>query len=139
MKNIKYLMVGIFFGIVFVKAEIISWFRIQEMFQLTSFHMYGVIGTAVVVGMISVFLIKKFNIKTLSGEAITFEDKKFNKGQIIGGLIFGVGWAITGACPGPLFAQIGSGFGVVIITLLSAIAGTWVYGKVSYKIGPENE
>ena len=103
---------GIFFGIVFVKAEIISWFRIQEMFQLTSFHMYGVIGTAVVVGMISVFLIKKFNIKTLSGEAITFEDKKFNKGQIIGGLIFGVGWAITGACPGPLFAQIGSGFGV---------------------------
>ena len=139
MKNIKYLMVGIFFGIVFVKAEIISWFRIQEMFQLTSFHMYGVIGTAVVVGMISVFLIKKFNIKTFSGEAITFEDKKFNKGQIIGGLIFGLGWAITGACPGPLFAQIGSGFGVVIITLLSAIAGTWVYGKVSYKIGPKNE
>ena len=139
MKNIKYLVVGIFFGIVFVKAEIISWFRIQEMFQLTSFHMYGVIGTAVVVGMISVFLIKKFNIKTFSGEAITFEDKKFNKGQIIGGLIFGLGWAITGACPGPLFAQIGSGFGVVIITLLSAIAGTWVYGKVSYKIGPKNE
>ncbi len=139
MKNIKYLVVGIFFGIVFVKAEIISWFRIQEMFQLTSFHMYGVIGTAVVVGMISVFLIKKFNIKTFSGEAITFEDKKFNKGQIIGGLIFGLGWAITGACPGPLFAQIGSGFGVVTITLLSAIAGTWVYGKVSHKIGPENE
>lgn len=139
MKNIKYLVVGIFFGIVFVKAEIISWFRIQEMFQLTSFHMYGVIGTAVVVGMISVFLIKKFNIKTFSGEAITFEDKKFNKGQIIGGLIFGLGWAITGACPGPLFAQIGSGFGVVTITLLSAIAGTWVYGKVSHKIGSENE
>ena len=139
MKNIKYLVVGIFFGIVFVKAEIISWFRIQEMFQLTSFHMYGVIGTAVVVGMISVFLIKKFNIKTFSGEAITFEDKKFNKGQIIGGLIFGLGWAITGACPGPLFAQIGSRFGVVIITLLSAIAGTWVYGKVSHKIGPKNE
>lgn len=139
MKNIKYLVVGIFFGIVFVKAEIISWFRIQEMFQLTSFHMYGVIGTAVVVGMISVFLIKKFNIKTFSGEAITFEDKKFNKGQIIGGLIFGLGWAITGACPGPLFAQIGSGFGVVTITLLSAIAGTWVYGKVSHKIGPKNE
>ena len=139
MKNIKYLVVGIFFGIVFVKAEIISWFRIQEMFQLTSFHMYGVIGTAVVVGIISVFLIKKFNIKTFSGEAITFEDKKFNKGQIIGGLIFGLGWAITGACPGPLFAQIGSGFGVVIITLLSAIAGTWVYGKVSHKIGPKNE
>ncbi len=131
MKNIKYLVVGIVFGIVFVKAEIISWFRIQEMFQLTSFHMYGVIGTAVVVGMVSIFFIKRFKIKTFSGEAITFEDKKFKKGQIIGGLIFGIGWAITGACPGPLFAQIGSGFGVVSITLLSAIAGTWVYGKFS--------
>ena len=133
MKNIKYLIVGIFFGIAFVKAEIISWFRIQEMFQLTSFHMYGVIGTAVIVGMISVFLIKRFNIKTFGGDVIIIEDKKFNKGQIIGGLIFGVGWAITGACPGPLFAQIGSGFGVVTITLLSAIAGTWVYGKIAQK------
>ena len=139
MKNIKYLIVGIFFGIAFVKAEIISWFRIQEMFQLTSFHMYGVIGTAVVVGMISVFLIKRFNIKTFGGDAIIIEDKKFNKGQIIGGLIFGVGWAITGACPGPLFAQIGSGFGVVTITLLSAIAGTWVYGKVAGKSPDQSE
>lgn len=129
MKNIKYLTVGIVFGIAFVKAEIISWFRIQEMFQLTSFHMYGVIGTAVGVGIISVFVIKKYNVKTFSGEPITFENKKFDKGQIIGGLIFGIGWAITGACPGPLFAQIGSGFGVVSITLISAIAGTWVYGK----------
>ena len=84
MKNIKYLIVGIFFGIAFVKAEIISWFRIQEMFQLTSFHMYGVIGTAVIVGMISVFLIKRFNIKTFGGDVIIIEDKKFNKGQIIG-------------------------------------------------------
>jgi len=139
MKNIKYLIVGIFFGIAFVKAEIISWFRIQEMFQLTSFHMYGVIGTAVMVGMISVFVIKRFNIKTFGGDAIIIEDKKFNKGQIIGGLIFGVGWAITGACPGPLFAQIGSGFGVVTITLLSAIAGTWVYGKVAGKSPDQSE
>jgi uncharacterized membrane protein YedE/YeeE len=129
MNNIKYLIVGIFFGIAFVKAEIISWFRIQEMFHLTSFHMYGVIGTAVLVGMISVFLIKKLNIKTLTGEKVTIEDKKFDKGQIIGGLLFGIGWAITGACPGPLFAQIGGGFSVIAITLLSAIAGTWVYGK----------
>ncbi len=126
--NIKYLVVGIIFGIVFVKAEIISWFRIQEMFRLQSFFMYGVIGTAVVVGMLSVFIIKKFNIKTFSGEAITFENKPFNKGHIYGGLIFGIGWAITGACPGPLYAQIGSGFGVVAITFLSAVAGTWVYG-----------
>lgn len=134
MKNIKYLIVGIAFGIVFVKAEIISWFRIQEMFHLQSFFMYGVIGTAVVVGLISVLLIKKLNIKTISGEPITFEDKKFNKGQIIGGLIFGVGWAITGACPGPLFAQIGSGFLVVIITFLSAVFGTWVYGYFKEKL-----
>jgi uncharacterized membrane protein YedE/YeeE len=139
MKNAKYLIVGIFFGIAFVKAEIISWFRIQEMFQLTSFHMYGVIGTAVIVGMISVFLIKRFDIKTFGGDAIIIEDKKFNKGQIIGGLIFGVGWAITGACPGPLFAQVGSGFGVVTITLLSAIAGTWVYGKVAGKSPDQND
>ena len=129
MNNIKYLIVGIFFGIAFVKAEIISWFRIQEMFQLTSFHMYGVIGTAVLVGMSSIFLIKKLNIKTLTGESVTIEDKKFDKGQIIGGLLFGIGWAITGACPGPLFAQIGGGFSVIAITLLSAVAGTWVYGK----------
>lgn len=134
MKNIKYLIVGIAFGIVFVKGEVISWFRIQEMFHLQSFFMYGVIGTAVVVGMLSVYLIKTFKIKTFSGQPITFEDKKFNKGQIIGGLIFGIGWAITGACPGPLFAQIGSGFGVVIITFLSAIGGTWVYGLLREKL-----
>ncbi len=134
MKNIKYLIVGIAFGIVFVKAEIISWFRIQEMFHLQSFFMYGVIGTAVMIGMLSIFLIKKFNIKTFSGQPITFEDKKFSKGQIIGGLLFGIGWAITGACPGPLFAQIGSGFGVIIITFLSAIAGTWVYGLLREKL-----
>lgn len=126
---LKYLMVGIVFGIVFVKAEIISWFRIQEMFRLQSFYMYGVIGSAVVVGMISVQIIKRFNIKTLSGEKIVLANKEFHKGQIIGGFIFGLGWAITGACPGPLFAQIGSGFTVVAVTLLSAIAGTWVYGR----------
>ena len=132
--NIKYMVVGIAFGIVFVKAEIISWFRIQEMFRLHSFHMYGVIGTAVVVGMISVLWIKKFDIKTLSSERIKFTDKSFNKGQIIGGLIFGFGWAMTGACPGPLFAQIGSGFGVVFITLLAAVAGTWTYGLLRDKL-----
>lgn len=126
--NFKFMAVGIVFGIVFVKAEVISWFRIQEMFQLTSFHMYGVIGTAVIVGIISIFVIKRYEIKTFFGEKITFEDRIFNKGQIYGGLVFGIGWGITGACPGPLFAQIGSGFTVVAITTLSAIAGTWVYG-----------
>src|SRR5690606_10170244 len=116
------------FGIVFVKAEIISWYRIQEMFRLHSFHMYGVIGTAVMVGMISVWIIKKFNIRTTQNETVVFPTKKFQWGNVIGGLIFGLGWAITGACPGPLFAQIGSGFVVIIVTLLSAIAGTWTYG-----------
>jgi uncharacterized protein len=126
--NLKYAAVGILFGVVFIKAEIVSWFRIQEMFRLESFHMYGVIGTAVVIGALSVFLIKTLKIKTIHGETITFQDKTFNKGQIIGGLIFGFGWAMTGACPGPLFAQIGSGAIAVSATLLSAIVGTWVYG-----------
>lgn len=125
---LRYLLVGLLFGIVFVKSEVISWFRIQEMFRLQSFHMFGVIGSAVVVGMLSVWLIKKFNIKTIDGEAIVFHDKKFNKGQVYGGLIFGLGWAITGACPGPLYAQIGTGATVIIVTLLSALLGTWVYG-----------
>jgi uncharacterized protein len=132
--NLKYSLVGILFGIVFVKAEIISWFRIQEMFRLQSFHMYGVIGSAVMVGLISVLLIKKFNIKTIYGEAIEFHPKAFNKGQIYGGLMFGLGWAVTGACPGPLFAQIGTGATVIAITLLSAIAGTWTYGLIREKL-----
>ena len=132
--HLKYLVAGIIFGIIFVKAEVISWFRIQEMFRLQSFHMYGIIGSAVVVGMISVWLIKKFNIKTIHGESISIPSKKFNKGQVYGGLIFGFGWAITGACPGPLFAQIGTGALAVSITLLSAIGGTWVYGYFRDKL-----
>lgn len=131
---LKYLIVGILFGIVFVKAEVISWFRIQEMFRFQSFHMFGIIGSAVAVGMLSVFLIKKFNIKTISGEEITLSPKVFNKGQVIGATIFGLGWALTGACPGPLYAQIGTGATVIIVTLLSAIAGTWVYGYLRPKL-----
>ncbi|HYK55257.1 MAG TPA: DUF6691 family protein [Flavisolibacter sp.] len=132
--NLKYLAVGLVFGILFVKAEVISWSRIQEMFRLQSFHMYGVIGTAVLTGILSVWLIKKFNVKTIHGETIRFHKKKFNKGQIIGGLIFGLGWAMTGACPGPLFAQIGTGALVVSVVLLSAVAGTWVYGYFREKL-----
>jgi|ERR1051326_498865 uncharacterized membrane protein YedE/YeeE len=126
--NLKFLIAGIVFGILIIKGEVVSWFRIQEMFRLQSFHMYGIIGSAVVTGMISIFLIKKLHIKTINKEEISIRPKKFHKGYIYGGLIFGFGWAITGACPGPLFAQIGSGATVVIITLLSAVAGTWVYG-----------
>ncbi|MDQ0477621.1 MULTISPECIES: DUF6691 family protein [Chryseobacterium] len=132
--NIKYLVLGILFGILFIKAEVISWFRIQEMFRMQSFHMYGIIGSAILVAMISIWLIKKFNIRTIYGEEIIFHKKTFNKGHIYGGLIFGFGWALTGACPGPLFAQIGTGATVVVVTLLSAIAGTWVYGYIREKL-----
>src|SRR5688500_2440970 len=131
---IKYLLMGIFFGILLVKSEVISWFRIQEMFRLKSFHMFGVLCTAVATGIVSVWLIKKCNVKTITGAPIVLPVKRFNKGQIYGGLIFGFGWAITGACPGPLFAQIGSGFTVVIVTLLGAIAGTWLYGRIREKL-----
>ncbi|MGZ9676139.1 DUF6691 family protein [Flavobacterium sp. GNP001] len=134
LNSLKYLIVGILFGIVFIKAEIISWYRIQEMFRFESFHMYGVIGSAVVVGMLSVFIIKKYDIKTFSGQPITFQHKPFHKGQIIGGLLFGFGWALTGACPGPLFAQIGSGATVMLIPLLAAIFGTWVYGLLKERL-----
>ena len=132
--NLRYSAWGVLFGIVFVKAEIISWFRIQEMFRFESFHMYGVIGSAVVVGMISVQLIKRMNVKTFAGEPIVIADKIFNKGMIYGSALFGLGWAITGACPGPLFAQVGAGFSVIIVTFLSAVAGTWVYGSIREKL-----
>ena len=128
--SLKYLLAGLLFGIVLVKSQVISWFRIQEMFRFQSFHMYGVIGSAVVVGMLSVWLIKKYKVKSIYGEPIQFVSKRFNKGNIYGGLLFGFGWAITGACPGPLFAQIGTGATVISITLLSAIFGTWVYGRI---------
>jgi uncharacterized membrane protein YedE/YeeE len=131
---LKYLVAGIFFGIVLMKSEAISWYRIQEMFRLESFHLYGVLGSAVITGIISVFLIKKFKARTIYGEPVKLYSKKFSKGQIYGGLIFGAGWALTGACPGPLFALIGSGISVIFIVILSAIAGTWVYGKLRHRL-----
>lgn len=134
MKNIKYLISGIFLGVIFVKAEVISWFRIQEMFRFQSFHMYGIIGSAVFVGAISVFIIKKYNIKTIDGEKVIFSPKRLNKGTVIGGLLFGIGWAFTGACPGPLYALIGSGYSVIIVAFLSALAGVWVYGLLQKRL-----
>jgi len=100
------------------------------MFRFQSFHMYGIIGSAIVVGIISVFLIKKFKLNSAEGEKIELPGKSFHKGQVFGGLLFGFGWALTGACPGPLFAQIGAGGTVVIVTLLSATLGTFVYGAI---------
>ena len=132
--NFKFAIAGILFGIILIKSEVISWFRIQEMFRLQSFHMYGIIGSAIVVGIISILIIKKFKIRSIDGEEIRLDPKKFNKGQIYGGLLFGFGWSLTGACPGPLFAQIGTGATVIIVTLFSAILGTWVYGYLREKL-----
>lgn len=134
MKNLKFLFLGTIFGIILIKGEVISWFRIQEMFRFQSFHMYGTICSAIAVGMLSIFLIKKFKVKTFSGEEIKIEDKQFNKGNIIGGLMFGFGWALTGACPGPLYALVGSGLPIVIVVLLSAVLGTYCYGCLREKL-----
>ena len=132
--NFRYLVAGILFGIVLVKSEVISWFRMQEMFRFQEFHMFGVIGSAIVVAMISVMMLKYFKVPTIDGETITVVPKKFHKGNIIGGLLFGCGWAMTGACPGPLFAQIGTGAIAVLIPLLSALFGTWCYGALREKL-----
>ena len=134
MYNIKFLLAGTIFGFILIKAEVISWFRIQEMFRFQSFHMYGIMGCAVCVGMVSLLIIKKYKIKTISGNEIKVAPKEFHKGNIIGGLLFGIGWAMTGACPGPLYALIGSGLPIVLVTLLSALLGTYVYGILRDKL-----
>lgn len=134
MKNLKFLLLGTAFGIILIKGEVISWFRIQEMFRFQSFHMYGIIGSAIAVGMLSLFLIKKFKVRSFSGEEIKIEDKQFSKGNIIGGLMFGLGWAMTGACPGPLYAIIGSGLPIFIVALISAVLGTFCYGLIREKL-----
>lgn len=131
--NLTYVLAGIFFGILLVKAEVASWYRIQEMFRFQSFHMFGVIGSAVAVGILSLWLLKRFTVKTFSGEPVQIQKRKFHKGTIYGGLFFGFGWAMTGACPGPLFALIGTA-PVMVVPLLSAIAGTWVYGAMRERL-----
>jgi uncharacterized protein len=134
MSKIKFLILGFVFGVILIKAEVISWFRIQEMFRFQSFQMYGIIGSAVVIGIISVWLIKKYNVKTIAGEEIKIAPKQFSKGNIFGGLLFGFGWAMTGACPGPLFALVGSGLLIIAVVLLSAIFGTYIYGVIKDKL-----
>jgi len=129
-KFLKYLFAGIFFGIVLTKSEVISWFRIQEMFRFDAFHMYGIIGLAVVVAMISIQIIKKKNVKDVEGNAINIppKDPKQVTRYLLGGTMFGLGWALTGACPGPLFTLAGAGYGIIIVPIASALVGTWVYG-----------
>ena len=134
MKNLKYFIVGIIFGCILIKAEVISWFRIQEMFHFQSFHMYGIIGSAIAIGALSIFIIKKFGIKDSAGNPIVIAPKELNKGTVIGGLCFGFGWALTGACPGPLYALVGSGHLIILVVLLSAIAGTFTYGLLKDKL-----
>lgn len=135
MKYIKFLLLGVLFGIVLVKAEVVSWFRIHEMFRFQSFHMFGVIGTAVLLGIGVIALIKRAKLKAFDGEQIAIEAKDFSISRYLyGGILFGLGWALTGACPGPIYILIGYGFTVFIPVLLSAILGTFVYGLVRKKL-----
>ncbi|HEY9518383.1 MAG TPA: DUF6691 family protein [Gemmatimonadales bacterium] len=131
---LRYLLLGTGFGFVLTKAEAISWFRIQEMFRFQSFHMYGMILSAILVGIVSIQLIKRFKVRTLSGDPITIQPKQFHWGQVIGGVIFGLGWALAGACPGPLYALAGSGVWVMAVSLAAAVLGTWVYGWLRDKL-----
>lgn len=123
-----------YFGIVATKAEVLSWFRIQEMFRFQSFHMYGIIGSAVAIGLVTYLLIKKFKIKSIEGEEVVVTPKPFKKSFFYGGFIFGLGWALTGACPGPLYALVGNGFLVYTVAIVAAIAGTAVYGMLEDKL-----
>lgn len=135
MKFIKFLILGLVFGIIMTKAEIISWYRIFEMFRFESFHMYGVIGSAVSIGVIAVSIIKKYRIKTFDGDIIHLPPKQKSISRyLIGGTIFGLGWAMIGACPGPLFVLIGFGAWPIIISIIGALIGTFFYGMIKNKL-----
>ncbi|MEQ8323165.1 MAG: YeeE/YedE thiosulfate transporter family protein [Vicingaceae bacterium] len=135
MKYLKFIILGIIFGIMFVKSEVVSWYRIYEMFRFESFHMYGIIGSAVVLGAILTLLIKKKRVRNIEGDIISFQDKaKTWPRYIIGGTVFGLGWALTGACPGPMFTLVGAGFPIFLVVIVSAIFGTYVYGAIRDKI-----
>ena len=133
-KQLLVLLIGSFFGLVLVKSEVVSWFRIQKMFLFEEAHMYLVIGSAVAVGAISLWLIKRFQMKTVFHEEIKVKEKPFQKGIIIGGITFGLGWAITGACPGPIYAQIGAGEWIAGVTFLFAMIGMYLYAFLQPKL-----
>ncbi|MFC2109388.1 DUF6691 family protein [Bacteroidota bacterium] len=135
MKSISYLAIGILFGITMFKSEAASWFRIYEMFQFQAFHMYGIIGVSVILGVITVGLIKKFKIKAFDGTPIELIPKEVNlKANLIGGILFGLGWALSGACPGPMFTLAGAGFLPILIVIVFAILGTYLYGSLKNKL-----
>ena len=135
MRNFLALLIGIFLGIIFMKAEVLSWFRIQEMFAFQSFHMYGIIGSAIAVGALSVWIIRKLGAKSIEGNVIELNDKAPNyKSAYIGGTIFGLGWAMTGACPGPMYALVGSGTTVFLISIAMGILGVLAYAALRSKL-----
>jgi len=135
MKFLKFLFTGIFFGIVLVKSEAVSWYRIFEMFKFQSFHMYGIIGSAVLMGVGGIFLMKKYKLKSLEGKAIAVspKEKGFTR-YILGGTIFGLGWALAGACPGPMYILLGAGIFPMIIVIAAAMLGTFLYGMLRDKL-----
>lgn len=135
MRQLYFLFIGILFGIIMFKSEAASWFRIYEMFQFQSFHMYGIIGSALFFGVILIQLIKRFKLKSVFGESIRIpdKDKSFYR-YMLGGIIFGLGWGLTGACPGPIFTLIGAGFFPILIVLFFAMVGTWIYGLLKNKL-----
>ncbi len=135
MKTIKFLLVGIFFGIVLVKSEAVSWYRIFEMFKFQSFHMYGIIGSAVIVGVLSIWLIKRTRAKSIEGQEIVLppKDKSITR-YLLGGTIFGFGWALAGACPGPMYILVGTGVLTMLLVIAGAILGTFVYGLLQDKL-----
>lgn len=135
MKYIKFFLVGILFGIVMSKAEIISWFRIYEMFKFQSFHMYGIIGSAIALGMISMFLFRKRMVKTFEGKEVFIEPKKrgFYR-NLLGGTLFGLGWALAGSCPGPMFVLVGKGVVSILVVIFGATLGAFFYGLFKDKL-----
>ncbi|MFX0556599.1 DUF6691 family protein [Maribacter sp. CXY002] len=135
MRTVSYLLIGIVFGITMFKSEAASWFRIYEMFKFESFHMYGIIGSALVIGILMVQLIKRLSIKSFHGEKIIFHPKaKSFSRYMFGGIIFGLGWALAGACPGPMFTLVGAGYVPIFIVIASAMVGTFIYGLIKDKL-----
>lgn len=135
MRTLLYFIIGIVFGITMFKSEAASWFRIYEMFQFKSFHMYGIIGSALVFGVLITQAIKKFKVKSFYGDTIEIADKeKGIKRYLYGGIVFGLGWALAGACPGPIFTLIGAGYAPIVVVLVSATLGTFTYGRIKDKL-----